>query len=105
MDNVNSDGKANLDILSSVKYGEESLNEQLIPRRYGAPAETGKWNSTAADAAAAVVSHSPFPLCGVWLIARPSFLEDSISFRRLSGRPGLTVGTDQFASDAAASHR
>lgn len=87
MDNVNSDGKANLDILSSVKYGEELLNEQLIPRRYGAPAETGKWNSTAADAAA-VVSLSPFPLCGVWLIARPSFLEDSISFRWLSGRPG-----------------
>lgn len=36
---VNSDGKANLDILSPVKYGEELLNEQLIPWRYPAPAE------------------------------------------------------------------
>lgn len=36
---MNSDGKANLDILSPVKYGEELLNEQLIPWRYPAPAE------------------------------------------------------------------
>lgn len=37
---VNSDGKANLDILSTVKYGKELLNEQLIPRRYHVPAKT-----------------------------------------------------------------
>ena len=38
MEEVNSDGKANLDILSTVKYGKELLNEQLIPQRYHVPA-------------------------------------------------------------------
>lgn len=37
---VNSDGKANLDIPSTVKYGKELLNEQLIPQRYYVPAKT-----------------------------------------------------------------
>lgn len=37
---VNSDGKANLDIPSTVKYGKELLNEQLIPQRYHVPAKT-----------------------------------------------------------------
>lgn len=37
VEEVNSDGKANLDILSTVKYGKELLNEQLIPRRYHVP--------------------------------------------------------------------
>lgn len=40
MEEVNSDGKANLDILSAVKYGKELLNEQLIPGRYHVPART-----------------------------------------------------------------
>ena len=40
VEEVNSDGKANLDILSTVKYGKELLNEQLIPRRYHVPAKT-----------------------------------------------------------------
>ena len=40
MEEVNSDGKANLDILSTVKYGKELLNEQLIPQRYHVPAKT-----------------------------------------------------------------
>lgn len=39
VEEVNSDGKANLDILSTVKYGKELLNEQLIPRRYHVPAK------------------------------------------------------------------
>lgn len=34
VEEVNSDGKANLDIPSTVKYGKELLNEQLIPQRY-----------------------------------------------------------------------
>lgn len=38
VEEVNSDGKANLDILSTVKYGKELLNEQLIPQRYHVPA-------------------------------------------------------------------
>lgn len=37
---ANSNGKANLDILSPVKYGEGLLNEQLIPWRYHVPAKT-----------------------------------------------------------------
>lgn len=37
VEDVNSDGKANLDIRSSVKYGKELLNEQLIPSRYYVP--------------------------------------------------------------------
>lgn len=37
VEDVNSDGKANLDIRSSVKYGKELLNEQLIPPRYYVP--------------------------------------------------------------------
>lgn len=37
VEEVNSDGKANLDILSTVKYGRELLNEQLIPPRYHVP--------------------------------------------------------------------
>lgn len=40
VEEVNSDGKANLDILSTVKYGKELLNEQLIPQRYHVPAKT-----------------------------------------------------------------
>lgn len=40
VEEVNSDGKANLDILSTVKYRKELLNEQLIPRRYHVPAKT-----------------------------------------------------------------
>lgn len=36
-EDVNPDGKANLDPLSSVKYGKELLNEQLIPSRYRVP--------------------------------------------------------------------
>lgn len=40
VEEVNSDGKANLDILSTVKYEKELLNEQLIPRRYHVPAKT-----------------------------------------------------------------
>lgn len=40
VEEVNSDGKANLDILSTVKYGKELLNEQLIPRRYHVPEKT-----------------------------------------------------------------
>lgn len=40
VEEVNSDGKANLDILSAVKYGKELLNEQLIPGRYHVPART-----------------------------------------------------------------
>lgn len=40
VEEVNSDGKANLDILSTVKYGKELLNEQLIPWRYHVPAKT-----------------------------------------------------------------
>lgn len=42
VEEVNSDGKANLDILSTVKYGKELLNEQLIPRRYHVPAKKKK---------------------------------------------------------------
>lgn len=42
MEEVNSDGKANLDILRTVKYGKELLNEQLIPRRYHQPAKKEK---------------------------------------------------------------
>lgn len=51
VEEVNSDGKANLDILSTVKYGKELLNEQLIPRRYHVPAKVKK------------VFCSPFRLC------------------------------------------
>lgn len=40
VEEVNSDGKANLDILSTVKYGKALLNEQLIPQRYHIPAKT-----------------------------------------------------------------
>lgn len=40
VEEVNSNGKANLDILSTVKYGKELLNEQLIPWRYHVPAKT-----------------------------------------------------------------
>lgn len=39
VEGVNSDGKANLDIRSTVKYGKELLNEQLIPQRYHVPAK------------------------------------------------------------------
>jgi len=34
---MNFDGKANLDMHSTVIYGKELLNEQLIPRRYHVP--------------------------------------------------------------------
>lgn len=45
MEEVNSDGKANLDILRTVKYGKELLNEQLIPRRYHVAAKEEKEQS------------------------------------------------------------
>lgn len=38
----NFDGKANLDMLSAVKYGKELLNEQLILQRYYVPAKKKK---------------------------------------------------------------
>lgn len=40
VEKVNSDGKANLDILSTMKFEKELLNEQLIPPRYHVPAKT-----------------------------------------------------------------
>lgn len=65
---VNSNGKANLDILSPVKYGEGLLNEQLIPRRYHVPAKTRKRNKISFYATR-VLSYPGFPLCRRRLIA------------------------------------